>query len=133
MDYQHFFEHLVSVKKIRWSGNQGIGRCPLPDHDDRNPSFSFNVETGQNFCHSCGWKGNAYTLAKTLNMDDPHQFIDTANIDLNNYRNVEYKLINTVNNHSEGIDGIENMDKYEELKERYSNRINLGDNYKDKY
>ena len=89
----------MSVKKIKCSGNQGIGRCPLPDHDDRNPSFLFNIETGQNFRHSCDWKGNAYTLAKKLNMDDPHQFIDTANIDSNNYRNIEYKLINTINNH----------------------------------
>ena len=125
MDYQHFFENLVSVKKIKCSGNQGIGRCPLPDHDDRNPSFSFNIETGQNFCHSCGWKGNAYTLAKKLNMDDPHQFIDTASTDLNNYRNVEYKLINTVNIHSEGIDEIENTYKYKELKERYGKRLKI--------
>ena len=78
MDYQHFFENLVSVDKIKWSGNQGIGRCPLSNHEDRNPSFSFNIETGQNFCHSCGWKGNAYTLAKALNIDAPHQFINTA-------------------------------------------------------
>ena len=76
MDYKHFFEFEVGIQKIKYNGSQGIGCCPV--HDDKNPSFSFNVETSQNYCHSCGWKGNAYTLAKTLNIDDPHQFIDVA-------------------------------------------------------
>ena len=68
------------------------------------------------------------THLQTLNMDDPHQFIDTADTDSNNYRNVEYKLINTVNNHFENIDEIENMDKYKELKERYGNRLKMTTN-----
>ena len=66
-------------------------------------------------------------------MDDPHQFIDTADKDSNNYRNVEYKPIKTVNNHSEDIGEIAIIEKYEELKERYGNRINLDHEYKSKY
>ena len=41
-----------------------------------------------------------------------------TNIDLNNYRNGDYKLINTVNNHSEDIVELAIIEKYEELKER---------------
>ena len=78
-------------------------------------------------------EGNAYTLAKKLNMDDPHRFIDNAAIDLNNYRNSDYKLINTVNIHSIDIDEVAIIEKYEELKERYGNRINLDHEYKSKY
>ena len=118
MDCQHFFENLVGVKKIKWSGKQGTGCCPLPDHDDRNPSFSFNIETGQNFCHSCGWKGNAYKLAKEINMDNPHQYIDSLIIDSNKYTSNEYKPINTIKSHTRGIDEVRIIKKYEELKER---------------
>ena len=131
MDYRSFYEFEVGVQKIRISGVQGIGLCPV--HNDSKPSFSFNIETGQNYCHSCGWKGNAYTLAKELNMDNPRQYIDSSTIDSNNYTSIEYKPINTIKSHSEGIDEVGIMEKYEELKERYGNRINLGDNYRNKY
>ena len=52
-------------------------------------------------------------------MDDPHQFIETITEVQIITECVEYRLINTVNIHSEGIDEIENMNKYKELKERY--------------
>ena len=125
MDYRHFFENVIGVQKIRWSGNQGIGRCPLPNHEDRNQSFSMNESTGQCKCFGCDFKGNAYTLAKTLNKDNPRQWIDSSTIDSNNYTSIEYKPINTIKSHSEGIDEVGIMEKYEELKERYGNRINL--------
>ena len=128
MDYKHFYEYEVGVQKVRISGIQGIGLCPV--HDDKKPSFSFNVETGQNYCHSCGYKGNAYTLAKTLNMDNPRQYINTYS---NNHISSEYKPINTIKNDSEGIDEIQIIRKYEKLKERYGNRMDLGHSYKDKY
>ena len=131
MDYRSFYEFEVGVQKIRISGVQGIGLCPV--HNDSRPSFSFNIETGQNYCHSCGWKGNAYTLAKELNMDNPRQYIDSSTIDSNNYTSIEYKPINTIKSHSEGIDKVGIMEKYEELKERYGNRVELGHKYKDKY
>ena len=131
MGYRHFFEYEVGIQKIKYRGSQGNGCCPV--HDDTNPSFSFNIYTGQNYCHSCGWKGNAYTLAKELNMDNSRQYIDSFIIDSNNQITIEDKPINTVKNDSEGIDEVGIMGKYEELKERYGNRVNLGDNYKDKY
>ena len=109
----------------------GIG--PNPVHNDSKPSFSFNIKTGQNYCHSCGWKGNAYTLAKELNMDNPRQWIDSSTIDSNNYTSIEYKPINTIKSHSEGIDKVGIMEKYEELKERYGNRVNIDHKYKNKY
>ena len=131
MDYQQYYEYEVGVQKVRMSGVQGIGLCPV--HKDKKPSFPFNVETGQNFCHSCGWKGNAYTLAKELNMDNPRQYIDSSFVCSNNYKSIEHKPINAIKSHSRGIDEVGIMKKYEELKERYGNRIKLGNNYKDKY
>ena len=131
MDYRSFYEFEVGIQKIRMSGVQGIGLCPV--HNDSNPSFSFDIETGQNFCHSCGWEGNAYTLAKELNMDNPRQYTDSSIIDSNNYTSIEYKPINTIKSHSEGIDEVGIMEKYEELKERYGNRVNIDHKYKNKY
>lgn len=34
-------------------GMELIGKCPNPFHDDKNPSFSINFETGYYNCYSC--------------------------------------------------------------------------------
>ena len=44
MDYGYFFEHDVAIERIKWTGSQGIGLCPLPSHDDRRPSFSLMLK-----------------------------------------------------------------------------------------
>lgn len=45
-------------------------RCPLPDHDDKNPSFSINAETGLWNCFGCGKRGDFLGLyASVLEMD----------------------------------------------------------------
>ena len=75
MDYYYFFEHDVNVQKLKWRGSQGIGLCPLPTHDDRNPSCSFDGENGLWNCFGCGQKGNAYLLAEILNMSNPQQYL----------------------------------------------------------
>ena len=43
--------------------SKGVERemsCFFPDHDDKDPSMSVNVNDGVYFCHGCGKKGNAY-------------------------------------------------------------------------
>lgn len=37
-------------------GEEYRGRCPLPSHEDKNPSFSINRNRGF-ICHGCGWDG----------------------------------------------------------------------------
>ena len=43
-------------------GTQANGQCPF--HDDKTPSFSFSLDTGQWFCHAGCGKGNALTFAE---------------------------------------------------------------------
>ena len=82
MDYHRIYEVDFGIKKISLNGNQGLGCCPV--HKDKNPSFTWSLETGQNHCFSCGWKGNTYLLAKELNMENPRQYLDSTNTYLNN-------------------------------------------------
>ena len=87
MNYQQFFEIKVGIEKIRWIGEQGIGRCPIPAHEDTHPSFSCNGQTGLWYCHSCGEKGNAYTLAEILNMSNPRQYLSDYSPTIKNGHN----------------------------------------------
>ena len=53
------------IKKSKINGNQLTGLCPF--HDDRNPSFSANLETGQWNCFACDDKqGNAKQFAELV-------------------------------------------------------------------
>ena len=54
--YDYFVKHLNKIK--RRSGNEYMALCPF--HPDKNPSFSFNAETGLWHCFACGEKGNVY-------------------------------------------------------------------------
>jgi DNA primase len=38
-----------------------IGRCPLPDHEDRTPSFYVYPE-GKAYCYGCGFHGDVIDL-----------------------------------------------------------------------
>lgn len=60
--YEEFY--LKHLEKSLSSGGEVRGCCPF--HDDKNPSFSANIETGQAYCHGCGWKGNTFTFAKKV-------------------------------------------------------------------
>ena len=87
VDYSDFFENKVCIEKLKWNGEQGIGCCPLPSHDDIHPSFSFNVESGLWNCHGCRQSGNAYTLAKILEMPNPNQYLDIPSTLMKNGHN----------------------------------------------
>jgi hypothetical protein len=52
------------LKKFKPRGSQATGCCPF--HEDRIPSFSVNLETGQWFCHGCQEKGNELTFLLKL-------------------------------------------------------------------
>ncbi|MDD5230090.1 MAG: CHC2 zinc finger domain-containing protein [Candidatus Marinimicrobia bacterium] len=65
MNYLDFYSGYV--KNFKPNGNgQASGLCPF--HDDKHPSLSINLETGQWQCHGCGKYGNAITFAKLLNI-----------------------------------------------------------------
>lgn len=59
-EYSDFAERFLNVHQK--SGAEWIALCPF--HDDSNPSFQFNIETGLFICFSCQAKGNIRTLER---------------------------------------------------------------------
>lgn len=71
-DYRGQHEEFASVLlTAQWKaprkrkGDKVVGRCPLPGHEDKNPSFSYDVSRGSWVC-SCG-SGKGSDLMKDLN------------------------------------------------------------------
>ena len=67
VDYLRFFESTIGVREItQVRGDEYKGCCPL--HDDRRPSFYFNISNGVWHCKSNCGGGNAYQLAVKMNI-----------------------------------------------------------------
>lgn len=47
------------------------GHCPFPNHPDKNPSFSINVDSMTFLCRGCGEKGTLNKLAERLGRTPP--------------------------------------------------------------
>jgi DNA primase len=54
-DFKPFYSKYL--KQIRSTGN-GQLQALCSFHDDKNPSLSIDIATGQYFCHGCGKKGD---------------------------------------------------------------------------
>ena len=52
-----------------------IASCPNPEHDDRNPSFTFHRDGNCKCLGNCDFKGTEYDIAKKLGRDDAMQFL----------------------------------------------------------
>jgi len=49
---------------------KGTGRCRLPGHEDRNPSFAVRSVTNRFICYACGGRGNVIDLVMIMeNLD----------------------------------------------------------------
>jgi DNA primase len=57
-------ERLCSPDNMRKVGKERVGRCPLPDHEDKTPSFTVNPEKNVWFCHGCLRSGDVVDLAR---------------------------------------------------------------------
>jgi hypothetical protein len=59
-------DRLVAENGGGWrkAGDEWVARCPLPDHEDRRPSFTVNVERNLWFCHGCARGGDTVELAR---------------------------------------------------------------------
>jgi hypothetical protein len=57
-------DRLAGPCKMRRSGTRWIAKCPLPDHDDRTPSFVVYTETNSWYCHGCHRGGDVVELAR---------------------------------------------------------------------
>jgi hypothetical protein len=55
---------LCSPGELRKSGKEWLARCPLPNHEDRMPSFTVTPEKNLWFCHGCVRGGDVVDLAR---------------------------------------------------------------------
>ncbi len=62
MRYDSFIQSVLEIKST--SGDEYYCICPF--HEDRNPSFAINRQSGLFFCHGCKIKGNSNQLAELL-------------------------------------------------------------------
>jgi 5S rRNA maturation endonuclease (ribonuclease M5)/archaellum biogenesis ATPase FlaH len=50
--------------KIPSRGDPALINCPLPDHNDQNPSFAIYRRTNSWYCYGCNRGGNVFTFLK---------------------------------------------------------------------
>ncbi len=55
---------LCGPGRMRSVGNKWVARCPLPDHEDRSPSFTVYPDEGGWFCYGCLRGGDVVELAR---------------------------------------------------------------------
>ena len=55
---------LCGPGQMRRMGERWVARCPLPDHEDRSPSFTVYVENDSWFCFGCLRGGDVIELAR---------------------------------------------------------------------
>jgi hypothetical protein len=67
----------------RVRGGEAMGLCPAPDHNDRKPSWSCNLKTGQHHCFSCGFGGSftrLVALTRGIRFDEADLWVRTQRI-----------------------------------------------------
>jgi len=71
----------LKLDKARVIGDELTARCPNPNHEDKNPSWSFNLESQFFNCWSCGFSGKGVaSLFLKLGLDIPEWVINCNNI-----------------------------------------------------
>jgi DNA primase len=71
-------DRLLGPSGLRRIGQEWAGRCPLPDHTDRSPSFTVNSEKNVWFCHGCLRGGDVVELARLAWDHGQHEVAMTA-------------------------------------------------------
>jgi hypothetical protein len=57
-------DRLIAPGGLQRVGKEWVGRCPLPDHADRTPSFTVNEAKNLWWCHGCLRGGDVVELAR---------------------------------------------------------------------
>jgi DNA primase len=53
-------------------GDEAVALCPHPDHNDRSPSWSCNLDDGRHHCFACGFGGSfTFLVTKMLGIPTP--------------------------------------------------------------
>lgn len=58
--YDHYGLRIVGADASLWRKAQ----CPLPDHEDDNPSATVNTDENVFWCHACARGGDSYQIVK---------------------------------------------------------------------
>lgn len=104
MKYLELFESNVKGLK-KGSNSEVVGLCPF--HNDRNRSWSGNIETGLWFCYAGCGGGNAYQFAERMGID-PKPYITTNKISNTKH----YQLPKSKNKPITKVDLMEEAYKY---------------------
>jgi hypothetical protein len=62
IDFGAYFAANIREWKLGGRGDQGVGFCPFPEHEDKQKSFSGNATNGLWNCKGCGRRGDYFTL-----------------------------------------------------------------------
>lgn len=60
--FEHYGLKLIGPDRGGWRKAE----CPVPDHEDRNPSASVNEDACRWYCHACGRGGDAIDLIQEV-------------------------------------------------------------------
>ena len=109
-----------NIKNIKISGNEI--RCCCPFHEEINPSFSINLETGKYICFSgnCGKKGNIVSFISELTGKDYKEVEKSLQINFENikYNNIIKETLNSLIDKKDELNCIKyNSYKFVELKD----------------
>ena len=81
--FEHLFKYVYPIENSKTrDGIQHTGRCPHPDHPDKNNSFSYRTDDGRNYCHLGCFGGGAYDLCIKMGMDEKEArkyFVNNSN------------------------------------------------------
>jgi hypothetical protein len=74
-------DRLCGAGGLRRIGEKWVGRCPLPDHEDRSPSFTVYPGDGGWWCYGCLHGGDVVELARLAwGYDQRDAHVTAANI-----------------------------------------------------
>lgn len=67
LEANNIVDIISQYTQLRSTGGNFMGRCPFPDHNDKNASFSVSDNKQVYYCFGCGKKGNIVGFLKDYN------------------------------------------------------------------
>jgi DNA primase len=73
-------DYARTLTELRPNGLRLVGRCPLPEHDDRTPSFHVYTGNGSWWCFGCSRGSNVIDLCQAVEGGEPWEAMMTLAI-----------------------------------------------------
>lgn len=97
-------EYSAVVRKAKITDNKIHGLCPLPGHNDKEPSFSADLTTGKFHCFACGKEGNYITFYSELHgistKDSYKEILDKYGVSMDPAERKQEKPKNTLKSYT---------------------------------